>query len=353
MEIQKLVRLNIRNLKPYSSARSEFVGTAAVMLDANENGHDLSGEGLNRYPGPLQHAVKARLSALKSVPAESIFTGNGSDEAIDLLFRIFCEPGHDEAVICPPTYGMYEVLAAIHRTPLKKVPLDAGFGLRPEAIFAAVTRRTKLLFLCSPNNPSGNLADPEAVALLLRKFPGIVVVDEAYIDFAEQKSWSLQLPEFPNLVVLQTLSKAWALAGARFGMAFASPQITGLFDKVKYPYNVNMLTQRKVLEALAEPEKTHAAVVNILAEKSRLREALLKFSFVKTVYPGDANFLLVKFEDARAVFEHLKRQSIVVRDRSGELHCGNCLRITIGTKSENVRMVEALAGFNGSLGLES
>jgi len=347
MQIQNLVRKNIQNLKPYSSARSEFSGTASVFLDANENGHDLFGEALNRYPDPLQLAVKQRIAKLKGIPVESIFLGNGSDEAIDLLFRIFCEPGVDEAITCPPTYGMYRVQADIHGTPIRQVLLTEDFQLRPQAMLEAASPNTKLLFLCSPNNPTGNLLDPAAIEFLLRYFQGIVVVDEAYIDFAEgTKSWSQRLAEFPNLVVLQTLSKAWALAGARLGMAFASPEIIHYLNTVKSPYNVGLPTQRAVLSAFETG--LDGTVSTIIAERKRLEIAGVGFDFVEKIYPSDANFLLIKMEDSALIFNYLKQNGVVVRDRSREPLCEGCLRITVGTPSENDRLLALMAAFNSS-----
>ncbi len=346
--IQNLIRCNILHLKPYSSARSEFSGTASVFLDANENGYDLFGDGLNRYPDPLQLAVKQRIAKLKGVPIESIFLGNGSDEAIDLLFRIFCEPGVDEAITCPPTYGMYRVQADIHGTPIRQVLLNEDFQLRPQAVLEAVTYNTKLLFLCSPNNPTGNILDPASVEFLLRNFLGIVVVDEAYIDFAEgPNSWAQRLAEFPNLAVLQTLSKAWALAGARLGMAFASPEIIHYMNAVKYPYNVGLPTQQAVLPALEMG--LDSTVATIIAERKRLETKLAEMDFVERIYPSDANFLLVKIKDSALIFNYLKQNGVVVRDRSREPLCEGCLRITAGTKTENDRLLELLAAFNPSL----
>jgi histidinol-phosphate aminotransferase len=346
MQIQQLIRKNIRNLKPYSSARSEFSGTASVFLDANENGYDLFREELNRYPDPLQLAVKQQIAKLKAVPVESIFLGNGSDEAIDILFRIFCEPGIDEAITCPPTYGMYRVQADIHGTPVKEILVDKNFQLRPEAVLNELGPRLgvrgKLLFLCSPNNPTGNLLNPSAIEYLLRNFNGIVVVDEAYIDFAEgAKSWSQRLVEFPNLVVLQTLSKAWALAGARLGMAFASPEIIHYMNAVKYPYNVGLPTQRVALLALKNGIGT--AVEAIVSERKRLEKELARLDFVERIHPSDANFLLVKMSDSNLIFNYLKQNGVVVRDRSREPLCEGCLRITVGTPSENDQLLKLLS----------
>ena len=354
--MQNLVRQNILNLKPYSSARSEFSGRASVFLDANENGHDLHGNSLNRYPDPLQLAVKQQIAKLKNLNTENIFLGNGSDEAIDLLFRIFCEPGIDEVITCPPTYGMYRVQADIHGTPIHSVLLDKNFQLKPEAVWdvlgspLGVRGKTKILFLCSPNNPTGNLLEPAAVEELLRKFRGIVVVDEAYIDFSEGvPSWLERLNEFPNLVVLQTLSKAWALAGARLGMAFASPEIIHFMNAVKYPYNVGLPTQRAVLAALKTGIGT--AVESIVAERKKMEKALASFDFVEKIYPSDANFLLVKMQGNNLIFNYLKQNGVVVRDRSREPLCEGCLRITVGTEEENDRLLELLNNVGGVLNL--
>ncbi len=315
---------------------------ASVFLDANENGHDLFREELNRYPDPLQLAVKQQIAKLKAVPVESIFLGNGSDEAIDLLYRIFCEPGVDEAITCPPTYGMYRVQADIHGTAIRTVLLDENFQLQPRAVLDSAKASSKLLFLCSPNNPTGNLLDPSAIEHLLRNFNGIVVVDEAYIDFAEgAKSWSQRLEAFPNLVVLQTLSKAWALAGARLGMAFASPEIIHYMNAVKYPYNVGLPTQRVVLSALKNGIGT--ALETIVSERKRLETELGKLDFVERIYPSDANFLLVKMNDSNLIFNYLKQNGVVVRDRSREPLCEGCLRITVGTPSENKRLLELIS----------
>jgi histidinol-phosphate aminotransferase len=350
--MKKLIRKNILNLKPYSSARSEFSGTASVFLDANENGYDLFGEALNRYPDPLQLVVKQQIAKLKGIPVESIFLGNGSDEAIDLLFRIFCEPGVDQAITCPPTYGMYRVQADIHGTPIRQVLLTEDFQLRPEAVLnelgSPLGIRDKLLFLCSPNNPTGNLLDPTAIELLLRNFQGIVVVDEAYIDFAEgATSWSQRLADFPNLVVLQTLSKAWALAGARLGMAFASPEIIQYMNAVKYPYNVSLPTQRAVLAALETG--LDGTVAAIVAERKKLETALAELDFVEHIYPSNANFILIKMQDSNLIFNYLKQNGVVVRDRSREPLCEGCLRVTVGTQTENNRLLDLLATFNPSI----
>lgn len=342
--MKNLVRENIQKLKPYSSARSEYSGEAAVFLDANENGYDLFGETLNRYPDPLQTALKQGIAKLKKVPAENIFLGNGSDEAIDLLFRIFCVPGEDEIITCPPTYGMYKVQADIHATPVRMVLLDENFDLRTEAILEASSPKSKLLFLCSPNNPTGNLLNPAKVEFLLKNFPGIVVVDEAYNDFSGLPSWTHRLEEFPNLVVLQTFSKAWALAGARLGMAFASAEVIHYLNSVKYPYNVSLPVQRQVMEALTYG-LAPSFITDTIVERQRLSAALQQFSFVEKIYPSDANFLLVRFTDSVLIFNYLKSKSVVVRDRSREPLCQRCLRITVGTSSENDTLLKALSMF--------
>lgn len=338
----RLVQPGLLSLKPYSSARSEFNGKAQAWLDANENAEDLSGMGLNRYPDPLQLQLKKRLAQLKGVAEASIFLGNGSDEALDLLFRIFCKPGQDNVITCPPTYGMYSVLANINGVEERRVPLDRHFRLQPEAVLAAADGHSKLLFLCSPNNPTGNVLQPADVEFVLREFPGIVVIDEAYIDFASQPSWLNRLADYPNLVVLQTLSKAWALAGARLGMAFAAEAVVEWMNKVKYPYNVSELTQRAALQALANEDAFRQYLDNLYHERLLLAERLKALPIVRKVFPSQANFLLVRFANAQVVFESLRNEGIIVRNRSAELHCHNCLRITIGTRQENELLLSTL-----------
>ena len=341
--LSDLVRPNILRLRPYSSARHEFKGAAEVYLDANENPYDT---GYNRYPDPLQLAVKQALGRLKGVAPANIFLGNGSDEAIDLLLRIFCEPGRDAILTLPPTYGMYRVSADINNVEVREVPLTADFQPDVAAVQAATDERTKLLFLCSPNNPSGNSLDPAAMRVLCAGFPGIVVVDEAYIDFAEQESAVRWLEEFPNLVVLQTFSKAWGLAGARLGIALASPEIIALFNKVKPPYNVNQLSQQVALDALQDRSRKEDWVTELLRERARLRQELTALPGVQEIYPSDANFLLVRFLDPVAVYSHLVTQKIVVRDRSKVLRCQGCLRLTVGTPTENERLLNGLRSFS-------
>lgn len=339
MDIAKLVRKNILQLKPYSSARHEFEGIADIYLDANENPF---GDGLNRYPDPLQHAVKTRISQIKQVRESRIFLGNGSDEAIDLLIRIFCEPGEDHIIIMPPTYGMYRVAADISDVGVREVPLKFDYQPNVEGVLEAADKQSKLLFLCSPNNPTGNDIHPEHIEKLAGEFPGIVVVDEAYIDFSPRKSCTKMLADYPNLVVLQTFSKAWGMAGIRLGMAFASQEIIGLFNKVKPPYNISQLTQQRALKAMEHPESIEKIVEKLLTEKENLADALAEFDFVEIVHHSDANFLLVKVEDPRHLYRYLKDKGIIVRDRSRVHLCEGSLRITVGTPEENRRLINTL-----------
>ena len=338
-ELNKLVRENIRDLIPYSSARSEHVRMEGIFLDANENSMgDFSAvvpgmdPGINRYPDPFQTALKKQVSNIKGIPAENIFLGNGSDEAIDLLFRIFCSPGKDNVIICPPTYGMYEVAATINDTRVCKVNLGPGFDLNTETILETVDSQTKLIFLCSPNNPTGNLLSRNRILQLCEQFAGIVVVDEAYVDFAQEGSVRDALPAMPNLVVLQTLSKAWALAGLRIGMAFAVEPVIDLFNKVKPPYNISASSQSMALKALKNGMMKDRWIRELLNERERLTGELSRFSFVSWIYPSDANFILVRFTDHDKIFRTLLANRIVVRDRSSSPGCEGCLRITIGTR---------------------
>ena len=337
--LQSLVRPNIWNLQPYSSARSEFQGTATVFIDANENPWNPP---YNRYPDPLQRTLKARIAEVKGVPEASIFTGNGSDEAIDLLFRIFCEPGVDNIVAIDPSYGMYQVAADINNVACRKVLLRTDFSLDVDALLAAADAQTKLIFLCSPNNPTGNSLDREEMVRLLHTFEGIVVVDEAYIDFASQPSFLPELENYPNLVVLQTLSKAWGGAALRLGMAFASPAIIGLFNKVKYPYNVNLPAQREALALLNKPEQMEAQRQKVLEERERLRQAFEAAPFQYKVYPSDANFLLVEVGRANEIYAALVEKGVIVRNRNSVSLCRGCLRITVGTVDENTLLLQAL-----------
>jgi histidinol-phosphate aminotransferase len=338
-QLKDLVRPTIWNLKPYSSARDEFQGEASVFLDANENPYN---EPYNRYPDPMQRELKSRISALKDIAPEYIFTGNGSDEAIDLVIRAFCEPRIDNIVTITPSYGMYEVAANTNDVKCVKVELAPGFRLNADAILDAVDSHTKAVFLCSPNNPTGNLLNREEIYRILKYFGGIVVVDEAYIDFASSPSLTRGLVSFPNLVVLQTLSKAWGAAGIRLGMAFASPAIVAILNKIKYPYNVNRLTQEYALKLLKQTARMKEQLLEILNERTLIETALQEYPCVKQVYPSDANFILLRVEDPNATYGHLVKQGIIVRNRSNIALCEGCIRITVGTPEENNALLEAL-----------
>lgn len=339
-ELKDLVRTNIWNLKPYSSARDEYAGkTASVFLDANENPYNTPH---NRYPDPLQRDVKAALAKVKGVDAENIFLGNGSDEAIDLVYRVFCEPGEDNVVAIDPTYGMYEVCAHINNVEYRKVQLDADFQFRADALLAATDDRTKLVFLCSPNNPTGNNLARTEIERLLSGFEGIVVLDEAYNDFSSEPSFLGRLGEYPNLVVLQTFSKAWGCAAIRLGMAFASAPIISLFSKIKYPYNVNLLTQKEALEMLYKHYEVDRWVKTLLQERDGLMKAFRRLPCCVKVYPTDANFFLARVTDARKVYDYLVDKEIIVRSRHAVTLCEDCLRITVGTRLENRALLEAL-----------
>jgi len=342
-DLEKILRPNIKILKPYSSARNEFKGEAGVYLDANENsfGSPLA-KLYNRYPDPLQLELKNKLSKIKGVPVSSIFLGNGSDEAIDILFRAFCRPGTDNVIIPSPTYGMYEVSADINDIAINKIPLNQNFQLPVEAIAEAGNPKTKLIFICSPNNPTGNSIYREDIEIILNNFEGIVVIDEAYINFSKQKSFIAELTEYPNLVVLQTLSKAWGLAGLRVGMAFASEQIITVFNKIKPPYNLNQASQQLALEALDNIEQVNRWIREIVAEREIVADAIRLLPYVIKVYPSDANFILVKTNKPLEIYNSLVKQGIIVRDRSRILLCEGCLRITIGTKTENNTLLNAL-----------
>jgi histidinol-phosphate aminotransferase len=341
-----LVRNNIKALKPYSSARDEFKGDASIFLDANENslGSPLL-KWYNRYPDPLQWKIKEKLSAIKQVPVEKIFLGNGSDEPIDLLFRCFCEPGLDEVIICPPTYGMYEVSANINNISLNRVPLTANFQLDLPALEEAIKPNTKIIWICSPNNPSGNSIERQDIEMVLNNFDGLVVIDEAYINFSRQRSFVTDLTDYPNLVILQTLSKAWGLAALRLGMAFASPEIIGYLNKVKPPYNISQPVQDLVLNALDEVGQVNDMIRVLVDERKKLEADLLQCDQVLIVYPSDANFLLVKFKDAKSMYNYLLGKGIVLRDRSNVLLCDQCLRITVGTSAENEQLLASISGY--------
>jgi len=341
--INNILRKNIKNLTPYSSARDEFQGEASVYLDANENafGSPLEIQ-YNRYPDPLQYKVKMRLSEIKGVPARNIFLGNGSDEAIDVLFRAFCNPGIDNVILVPPTYGMYEVSANINDIKTKKVLLTAEYQLNLEGISAAIDEHTKIIFICSPNNPTGNSINRDDVETLLANFDGLVVVDEAYINFSRQKTFIQELTEYSNLVVLQTLSKAWGLAGLRVGMAFASEEIIEVMNKVKPPYNINEASQQLALKALNNVEQVNEWIKETLAQRDKLVLALKDLDFVKDIYPSDANFILVKTTDPKSIYNFLVERGIIVRDRSKVDLCEGSLRITIGTPAETEILIDSL-----------
>jgi histidinol-phosphate aminotransferase len=345
-DINKILRENIKNLTPYSSARDEFQGEASVYLDANENafGSPLD-EPYNRYPDPLQYNVKKRLSEIKGLPVRNIFLGNGSDEAIDILFRSFCNPGVDNVILVPPTYGMYEVSANINDIKTKKVSLTEEFQLNLEGIAEAIDQNTKLIFICSPNNPTGNSINRDDVETLLNNFDGIVVVDEAYINFSRQKTFIQELTEYSNLVVLQTLSKAWGLAGLRVGMAFASEEIIEVMNKVKPPYNINESSQQLALKALANVEQVNGWIKETLLQRDKLVLALKAFDFVLDIYPSDANFILVKTTDPKGIYNFLVQKGIIVRDRSRIDLCEGSLRITVGTPAENETLIDTLKNF--------
>lgn len=337
--ITHLVRDNIRKLKPYSSARSEFSGQGEIFLDANENPYDT---GLNRYPDPLQRAVKEKLASIKKVIPEQIFLGNGSDEVIDLAIRIFCDPQTDHIITLPPTYGMYQVGAAIADVEVKEVPLTPDFQPDVEAILSTANKNSKLLFICHPNNPTSNLMEFAAMEALLEDFPGIVVIDEAYIDFAPEHSTIKYLAQYPRLIVMQTLSKAWGLAAIRMGMAFAAPEIIDYYNKVKPPYNINILTQQTALRELAQEQQKDNWVNALIASRQKLAVALEQMPVVEKVYASATNFLLVRVKDPVALYNYLLQQGIIVRDRSKVLLCEGSLRISIGTESENEQLITAI-----------
>jgi len=340
MNLESVVRKNIFNLKPYSCARSEFKGEASVYLDANESPYNRD---YHRYPDPLQENLKKRISQIKKINPERIMLGNGSDEPIDLIFRIFCEPAEDNVIAIEPTYGMYKVCADINNVEYRKVFLDEDFQPDAEQLLAAADRHTKAIFLCSPNNPSGNLLNRSEMRKVVEGFPGIVVIDEAYIDFSSEPSWLNDLDKYPNLIVLHTFSKAWGLASLRCGMAFASEEIIAFFNKVKYPYNLSTLVQDTILDQLdvGSDYKNHWVGL-ILEERKFLADALKNLRVVEKIYPSDANFLLVKVNDANAIYKKLVGKGVIVRNRSSVSLCGDCLRITVGTEEENEFLINAL-----------
>jgi len=337
--MENLLRDNIKKLQPYSSARNEFTEQAEVYLDANENPIN---NGINRYPDPYQNKLKERVSELKNIAKEKIFFGNGSDEVLDLTFRTFCEPGKDNVIICPPTYTMYKVLADINNIEVKEVILNNDFSLNTNKIISVVDENTKLLILCSPNNPTGNSIKKSDLELLLSKLNCIVLVDEAYIDFSDKESAIDLIDKYPNLIICQTLSKAWGMAGIRVGMAFTSTKIAEILNKVKPPYNINTLSQQKAFEGLRNKSLYFDILNMILTQKKLLMRKLKEFNNVEEVYPSDANFLLVKFTNSKSVLKKLQKNGIIVRDRSKQVLCENCLRITVGTEKENNKLITKL-----------
>jgi histidinol-phosphate aminotransferase len=343
IDINKLVRENIKKLKPYSSARSEFSGMARVFLDANENsyGSPLT-KWYNRYPDPLQWDVKKKISTIKNVPAGNMLLGNGSDECIDLLIRAFCNPQEDSILTCPPTYGMYEVYAHINDVKVIEVPLLPDFSLNLVGIEEAIEERTKIIFICSPNNPTGNSFDKEDIEIILNNFEGLVVVDEAYINYSRRRSFLSELKDYPNLVVMQTFSKAWGLAALRLGITFASEEIIEVLNKIKPPYNINQSTQDLVLQALENLDDVNAMIRETVKERETLAKRLAELPFVKKIYPSDANFMLVRVEDANGVYDYLKDRGIIVRNRNNVILCEGCLRITVGMEQENNELIDVL-----------
>ena len=339
--LEEIVRKNVQRLVPYSSARDEFTGfkNPMIFLDANENPFE---NGVNRYPDPQQRTVKEVLASQKGVSVSQILLGNGSDEVLDLIYRVFCEPKEDNVITLPPTYGMYKVLAEINNIENREVLLTADFELDASAILKQIDRNTKLIFICSPNNPTGNSFNTKAIETLLKSFNGMVVIDEAYIDFSSQLSWVNRLDEFPNLIVTQTLSKAYGMAGIRLGICYASQEVIGVINKVKPPYNVNELTQQKALDRLDNPQLIKSEINSILAAKDNLLKALDELSWIAKIYPSEANFLLLKVDDAKMRYQQLIEKGIVIRDRSSQPLCENTLRITIGTQPENTKLIEVL-----------
>ncbi len=338
--LQELVRPNIWKLAPYSSARNEYAGKEAhVFLDANENPYNAP---YNRYPDPLQKSLKGKLSKIKNVKPENIFLGNGSDEAIDLVYRVFCRPGMDNVVAIEPTYGMYKVCADINDVAYRPVNLDEHFAMHANELLHHCDKHTKAIWICTPNNPTGNNMDVEEIEKVLRQFSGIVVIDEAYGDFSSAPMFRTRLAEFPNLIVLNTMSKAWGCAALRLGMAFASKEIIDLFNKVKYPYNINLLTQQQALEMLDEREDVEKWVILLLQERTKLMRSFQELPICEKVYPSDANFFLAKMTDAQAIYDYLVNKGIIVRNRTRVTLCHDCLRVTIGTKTENSELLGAL-----------
>ncbi|PCJ87854.1 MAG: histidinol-phosphate transaminase [Flavobacteriales bacterium] len=353
--LENIIRENVKKLVPYSSARSEYFGEKSVFLDANENPFNT---GFNRYPDPYQRKLKKKIAQLKSVSPEKIFLGNGSDEIIDLLFRAFCEPGQGKAYILPPTYGMYEVASAINNVDVIRIPLTPDFQVDTKTVLKQISSTEvgvggSLLFICSPNNPTGNAVEKQVIELLLQNFKGLVVLDEAYIDFSPQKSAVSLLDKYPNLVILQTFSKAWGMAGIRLGMGFCSEEIVQVLNKIKPPYNVNEITQEKAMESFSKPARKEQAVQQILMQRKMLEMELSQLPMIQKVFPSDANFLLVKTTNADAIYRLLKTKKIIVRNRSNLPLCENCLRITVGTEQETKLLIKTLKAFSNEKGIIS
>jgi histidinol-phosphate aminotransferase len=346
-DIKSLVRANILAMKPYSSARDEFEGEASIFIDANENnlGSLAENQAFNRYPDPHQRKLKARIAPIKGVNPNQIFLGNGSDEAIDLLIRLVCKPGNDEILTFGPTYGMYDVAANLNDIFLRHISLDENFQVQVSKLQGQIHANTKIIFLCSPNNPTGNLINPKSIQYILQNFAGLVVVDEAYIDFAEAESWTTRLAEFPNLVVLQTFSKAWGMAALRLGMAFASPEIISFLNKIKPPYNISEATQLIALDALQRADQLPGMISEINQGREYLIQHLPELEVVEKIYPSDANFLLIQVTDANKIYNYLLSRGIVVRNRTNQLNCFNCLRISVGKASENQALIRALKAY--------
>ncbi len=342
--LEQLVRENIWKLAPYSSARDEYSGKEAhVFLDANENPYN---DPFNRYPDPLQRDLKKQLSRVKGVPEDMIFLGNGSDEAIDLAYRVFCEPGLDNVVAIAPSYGMYQVCADINNIKYRTVLLDNNYEFSADSLLAACDENTKLIWLCSPNNPTGNSLNRDEMLRVIDEFQGIVIIDEAYIDFARQLSLRPELPKHPNLIIMQTLSKAWGSAAIRLGMAFAAPEIIAIYNKVKYPYNVNQLTQQQAMKIVSDPFTVDKWVKTLLSERARLMQAFQELPLCEQLFPTDANFFLARVNDANKIYDYLVDCGIIVRNRSRVQLCNNCLRITIGTRNENNELIAALRQYS-------
>ncbi len=344
--LNELIRKNIAELRPYSSARNEYAGSQGIFMDANENAlGSPSDQPLNRYPDPHQRQLKKRISELLKIPAPQIFLGNGSDEVIDLLIRAFCEPNQDKLIILPPTYGMYTVAANINAAKIIRVPLTHDFQIDTPAVLEKLALKPKLLFLCSPNNPTGNCFQEKDIKKLLANFEGLVVIDEAYVDFCARQNYLSWLKQYKNLVIIRTFSKAWGMASIRLGMAFASADIIDILTQLKYPYNVNAITQEAALRALDNIDQQKKMIKQLLSERDKLSQALSRLEIVEKVFPSDANFLLVRFHDARKVYQAMLQRKIILRDRSQLIHCDNCLRITVGTPRENQLLLEALLSY--------